>query len=235
MSLKINDDLRLIFIHIPKTGGIFIKDNILQKYNFRLYDKLLNTNFPSKIHKEKMIVDNFIEKDYSWLLNEKLMDYKYFCVRRCPYERFVSGFLYSSNKHGINSLKDCILNKERYKNGKISNIFSDSGSYTHIFLTQYHFIKNIPNLTILNFDNLNNDLCKFLLDNGIKEIKHENKPRNVTKKTNSKFWEYYDSFSLNFVNEYFDEDFKFFGFTKYNNLSDFYYHMIIKHNPYKDY
>lgn len=239
MSLKINDDMKLIFIHIPKNGGIFIKGNILKFYKFRMYDKfdnIITNNIIDERKKEYLFLTKFTENGYSWLLNDKILNYKYFCVKRCPYDRFVSGFLYSSNKNNIYTLKDCILNKDNFKNGKISNIVDDLSAYTHIFLTQCHYIQNIPNLTILNFEFLNDELCKFLLENGIKEILHENKPKNTTTKYKSKkFWEYYDSFSLDFVNEYFDEDFKFFGFPKYTNLSNFYYHMTAKYNPYKEY
>jgi len=196
-------------------------------------ETLKNDKFKKK--EEYLVLTKFIESGYSWLLNETLLNYKYFCIKRCPYDRFVSGFLYSSNKNNIYTLKDCILSKEKFKNGKVENTVDDLSAYTHIFFTQCHFIQNIPNLTILCFDNLNNELCNFLLENGIKEILHENKPINASTTKSKKFWEYYDNFSLNFVNTYFDEDFKFFGYPKYTNISDFYYHMIIKHTPHKEF
>ena len=138
-------------------------------------------------------------------------------------------------KDGILNLKDCILNIENYKKGNVNNICRDLETYSHIFLTQYHFIQNIPNIVILQFENLNDNLCDFLLENGIKEINHELKPVNYSSYQAKKFWEYYDVYCLDFVNKLFDEDFKRFGFQKYTNIFDFYYHMIKKYNTYKKY
>ena len=79
------------------------------------------------------------------------------------------------------------------------------------------------------------DFCDFLLKNGIKEISHEKTPINNSTYEEKHFWEYYDTFVLNFVNSFFDEDFKNFGFEKYDNVLDFYYQMNKKFNPYKEY
>jgi hypothetical protein len=235
MSFKINHELELVFIHLPKNGGNFITDSLLRYYNFEMYESqeiLKNENNNIRIKKR---ADKLIESGYNFLLSTNLINYKFFCVVRNPYERFISAFEYLNlSKYEIFTLKDCILNMENFKKGLVNNLITDLNAYVHLFVRQTYFIKNIPNLTILHFENLNENFCDFLLKNGIKEIKHENI---VLNKTNYKinFWEYYDSNTLTFVNNYFDEDFKKFGFKKYDNILDFYYNMKQKYKPYKLY
>jgi hypothetical protein len=99
-----------------------------------------------------------------------------------------------------------------------------------VFVSQKQYIKNIPNLTILNFENLDKELSNYLKENDFEIIHEKNKiSKNSTFKEKN-FWEYYDKFILDFVNEYFDEDFKNFNFPKYTSLIDFYYQMNKKYN-----
>jgi hypothetical protein len=244
MALKINHDLKLVFLHIPKTGGMFITLSLLKNYNFEEYD--IYENNSNQIVNNKDINNkningikrctSLIENGYRYLLHEEIMNYKYFCFVRNPYERFISGILYSDiKKDGFSNLYEVIMNMENYKNCMVNTRLNDLEAYLHIFLTQSHFIKNIPNVTILKFENLNNNFCDFLLKNGIKEISHEKTPINISTYEEKHFWEYYDTFVLNFVNNFFDEDFKNFGFEKYDNVLDFYYQMNKKLNPYKEY
>jgi hypothetical protein len=229
MALKINDDLKLIFLHIPKTGGMFITLSLLKNYNFEEYDI-----FKNDINNTIKRCVNLIETGYKFLLHDKIINYKYFCFVRNPYERFISGIIYMNvEKDGFSNLHEVIMNIDNYKNCIVNTRRSDLETFAHLFLTQTHFIKNIPNITVLRFENLNSNFCDFLLKNGIKEILHENLPINNSMYNKKNFWEYYDTFVLNFVNNFFDEDFKTLGYEKYDNVLDFYYHMNKKHNPYK--
>ena len=161
MSLKINDELKIIFIHIPKTAGMFITESLKKNYNFIEYNGIKDLKNENHIKKYKCI--NLIENGYSFFKNLNLLNYKYFCVTRCPYERFISGILYCNiNNDGFNNIKDVILNMENYKNGTVNNYYSDIETYVHLFISQYHFIKNIPNMTILNFENLNDNFVKVV-------------------------------------------------------------------------
>jgi hypothetical protein len=123
-------------------------------------------------------------------------------------------------------LKNFIINKENLKNESYKEILT----YSHVFVSQKQYIKNIPNLTILNFENLDKELSNYLKENDFEIIHEKNKiSKNSTFKEKN-FWEYYDKFILDFVNEYFDEDFKNFNFPKYTSLIDFYYQMNKKYN-----
>ena len=233
MSLKINDELKIIFLHIPKTGGMFITFSLINYYNFKEHQKINDDNTELQVKKKCV---KFIESGYTHLLTPQILNYKFFACVRNPYERFISGYLYvEANSYGFLNVNDTIRNLENFKNGLCYYMVCDLNIYIHLFITQTDFIKNYPNVTILQFDNLNSTFCDFLLKNGVTEIKHPNLIVNKVEYKNTKFWEYYDSYTLNFVNNYFDNDFKNFGFEKYHNVNDLYYHMIKKHNTYKIY
>ena len=234
MVLIINDVLQICFIHIPKTGGMYIKNSLLTNYNFKEID-IIEYKTINEIEKIIKRCNNFIEKGYSHYLYKEIMDYKYFCFVRNPYERFISGIIYMNiAKDGFNNINEVINNMENYKNCLVNSPSRDVELYAHLFVLQCHFIKNIPNITILKYENLNNSFSGFLLKNGIKEITHDKTyiNKSIYKKN---FWEYYDINLLNFINNYFDEDFKNFGYEKYNNILDFYYNMNKKYKPYKNY
>jgi hypothetical protein len=236
MSLYINDETKLVFIHIPKNGGVFVSSQLVTYYNFKRNEGM----FPLSIDYEQFIksknenykiritraIKNICNNGYKSIINEQILNYNFFCFSRCPYQRFISGILYSNEsflKLDTNKIKDIILNINNLANGKYLEILT----YSHIFVTQSQFIKNIPNLKILNFENINNDLCDLLLTNNF-QLKHNDVPLNNTKKSKN-FWEYYDNFVLDFVNFHFDEDFKKFNYQKYNTLTDFYYNMKKKY------
>jgi hypothetical protein len=239
MSIYINKDKKLAFIHIVKNGGLYTSNNLLSFYNFERYEGLIPISvdikyFLSTFNKSDQLkiinkTNKIILDGYFSIIDSDILNYKYFCVVRCPYQRFISGILYSKSyifNIDMNNLKNFIINKENFKNG----LYNDLLTYSHVFVTQSQYIKNIPNLTILNFENIDKELCIYLKENGF-DIKHnENSvPKNSTFKDKN-FWEYYDKFVFNFVNEYFDEDFKNFNFPKYTSLIDFYYQMNKKYN-----
>jgi len=233
MSLIINNELKLIFIHVPKNAGGFIRKTLLNNYNFEIYDILDELSDDNKRIKKCI---NIIEFGYTWLINTKLQNYDVFCIIRNPYERFISGYLYiKTYREDIFTIKDLILNKDNLKNGIFKNTLVDLDTYCHIFITQSHFINGLPNLCILNYDNLNYNLCNFLLKKGITTIQHENIILNSSLYEKNGFWEYIDSFSLNFINTFFYDDFNKFGFEIFKNIFDFYYFMNKKYISYKIY
>jgi len=238
MSIYINNEKKICFIHIVKNGGIYTSGNLVKLYNFTRYEGMAPLSVDMKYYISNFnfrdatkifnAVNKIINNGYSTFINSDILNYKYFCVTRCPYQRFISGLLYSKKNYKINmdNLKNFIINKEKLIKGNLNDLLA----YSHIFVTQSHYIKNIPNLTILTFENLDKDFCNYLKENDF-EILHNEKTikKNSTFKEKN-FWEYYDKFTFDFVNQYFDEDFKKFNFTKYNNLIDFYYQMNKKYN-----
>lgn len=240
MSIYISKDKEIGFIHIVKNGGLNTSSILLTFYNFERVEGMMplsvDVNYfaatSNERDKSKIVsgINKIIENGYSILINSDIINYKYFCIVRCPYHRFISGLLYSKffiNDIDMNNLKNFIINKENLKKS-----YKEVLVYSHVFVSQKQYIKNIPNLTFLNFENLDKELSNYLKEHDF-EIVHEK--NNISKNSTFKdknFWEYYDKFILDFVNEYFDEDFKNFNFPKYTTLIDFYYQMNKKFNSF---
>jgi hypothetical protein len=93
--MPINHELKIIHIHIPKTGGTSVNETI--------FNNSLNMNFPSK----KIFYGNYIKKDgFMYEMDHATIDflqknaigyndnYFKFCYVRNPYSRLVSEYLH---------------------------------------------------------------------------------------------------------------------------------------------
>lgn len=128
--------MKVFFIHIPKTGGITIKD-ILYKYNYNYSELEMKKN-------RKEITDNrlFLKPKYLTHFHIPFSFYKkdlqlkikneciLFAIVRNPYERFISSFKFWSEKMSVS------------KNKRHKDIF-------------YQNFKDCPYLKEVNKENLN--------------------------------------------------------------------------------
>jgi len=233
---SINHDKKAIFIHIPKTGGTFIRENLSKYYGFNFYilkrpdhDTFCNTNlyngnkeYPDFVaNREHGILkyaktSNFINRMIN-MNKEKWNDYKIFCFVRNPYDRLISGWNYLNSKHGINSSFDeFINNKERVSDFE----------YIHTFMSQYNNMINENNMFCIDllgkFENIENDFKNILLNIGFKE---EEIIHDLTKKNNFEHKHFTDIIInqnlLDLVNKLCYEDFDKFHYKKYDNFNIF--------------
>ncbi len=238
---SINHDLKAIYVHIPKNGGLYIQ-NILEKYyNFKtiyytrpdhyLFD--IDENKDYNLDNHKNISNGFINirkqgifryfstsDDFNKLADmdeEKWESYYKFTFIRNPYSKCVSAFKYIVKNEEI-VFDEFLLRKD------INNYI-----YTHTFITQYDHLLNKHNKIDYNyigrFENLNKDLISILLELGIKKIKHakliqDNIKVNKSKNT-SPYVDYYNINNLTTVNELFDIDFKTFNYKQYTDILEF--------------
>ena len=239
---SINHDKKAIFIHIPKTAGMYIRHCLQKKYNFKTYlfqrpdhieycktNLLENDNqlfFGNKIHgvinyyKTSKYLSDLMNMD-----NEKWDTYYKFCFIRNPYDRIISGWNYindickNNNNVNINTLNDF----EKY-------IFLENVSeneYFHIFFPQYKNIINEKNELYINYighyENLEEDFKSILLNIGFheKEIIH-NKDAKINRRKHKKFYEIINNQNiLNKVNEICNDDFEKLNYKKIDKIDDF--------------
>lgn len=212
------EDLNLIFIHIPKTGGSFIERN-LKNIKFKIFNK-------------KTIFGG--HQNYKWFIKNivNINTYDIFTIVRNPYNRIISAFYYLikperiegdkkeieylGNPLNLSTFIDNIYNE--YKINKINKI----NRYIHITL-QYKFLINdenkiASNISIFKYETLDKDFFNF-----ISKYKNNNKVYNLFIKdiyNNIKIKEDYEIHNIlskddiSKINEIYDEDFKLFNYDK---------------------
>ena len=237
---SINHELKAIYLHIPKNGGLYIEHVLNTFYNFKSYylthedhclfgdENTINNGF---LHLNKDGIYKYFEtsKKFNNIMDmneDKWKSYYKFTFVRNPYTKFVSAFNYlhaglieteSNIKQDINS----ILDKEKF----------GAYVYTHMCITQKEHMKDknahINYDFIGRFENLNEDLITILKTMGITEIKHGTYIKNNIKVNSNKFDaiynDIYNNELLNKVNKYFEEDFNQFGYKMITDMKDIYF------------
>lgn len=181
----INRELKAIYIHLPKVGGLYIENILISFYNFKQirFGRLDHDDFNenknitkfSEINaKEESILQlrdkgltRYFDSAESPITKEEWDTYYKFTFVRNPYDRMVSAFKYLNKiKKHQNNFKDFL-----FENAHLSDY-----GYFHTFISQYdHLIDNNSNININyigKFENLNEDFVKVLRIIGISEIKH---------------------------------------------------------------
>jgi len=232
---SINHDLKAIYIHIPKCGGLFVEKILTSFYNFKTYyfthenheefidiDNLERNSFDFqsnvkgflKITKKGVLsyyMSSTIHNKYTGMTLEKWNEYKKFTFIRNPYDRIISAFKYIKKYNNIDFKFEELLES---KNS------IDRYSYFHTFISQYQDLLDINNCFNIDyigkFENLNEDLCDILLKIGVDKIKHReillnNIKLNFSEKEN--YVIHYDNNLIEKVNNLFYDDFE--NFTEY--------------------
>jgi hypothetical protein len=236
----VNHDLKAIFFHLPKTGGIYIENILMNCYNFKLvkfgrsdhdtfnedknmykYDKIVNKHRSILYIRNKGLVRYYMCEEGP-LTQEQWDTYYKFTFVRNPYDRMVSAYEY------INKDKDK-EKKELFKDFIFQEQVCTDYAYMHTFISQYdHLINNMNELNfnyIGKFENLNEELIKVLKNIGLNEIKHktfieENIVINHSSNDKKNYCDYYDEESIQRINDYFKEDFEHFNFKMCSNIEE---------------
>jgi hypothetical protein len=238
---SINHEMKAIYLHIPKNGGLYIQ-NILEKYYgfktlyFTRSDHYLFDDYEKEEYNKenyKLISNGFINikkfgvlnyfktsKEHDEKMNmddEKWKSYYKFTFVRDPYTKFISAYKYLV-KNSFIDLKNFIDKKDSLNNY----------IYTHAFITQYEHMIDENNMINFNkigrFENLNEDLINILFEIGFEKIKHGNalkKNIKVNSSNSSSYNDFYNQEILNSVNIIFNIDFETYNYTKFEKLEDF--------------
>ncbi len=235
---SINHELKAIYIHIPKNGGLYVEDILNKYYGFKtLYytrpdhykfmnDNDTNINFDSislangfiNIRKQGIFRYCSTSDEYNKIMDmdeEKWKTYRKFTFVRNPYTKIVSAYKYLVQIDEI-PFEKLIENKD-----SVNNYI-----YTHAFISQYEHLLNkdekIEIEFIGRFENLNEDLVEILLKLGVNKIKHSsyiknNLTINSSKYKNTNYTEYYSDNMVKVINHLFIKDFETFNYPKLNS------------------
>ena len=214
-----NNEINILFIHIPKTGGTSIENYFSQKYNIPLNSDSLSSNSPNEFIIENIIFDSSpqhftyeILYKYRNELNIEFKDIRIISVVRNPYARIVSD-LFFFEKITIDSSKEEVFQEiENYLQSK----YLDNHN-----IPQYLFVTNerrelIPYIHILHTETLNCDMCEL----GYKDFCKLDNFNPYRKKYDHYYYlNYLNTDSIRLINEFYDYDFKLFNYTKIDTFN----------------
>jgi hypothetical protein len=235
----INHELKAIFLHNPKCGGVYVREILIKYYGFKDVANKTHDQYDSFFPEDEKEFINYFENTdkhtirckgkYRYFYSHQEVDPKWFdeyfvfTFVRNPYDKLYSAYLYlkrhlesTDNK----KIRDTTENPEYYTDfktfvqnyKKVNNI-----AYFHGFITQEEqFIDSFGKMKI-NYvgtnENLDNDLIEIMSILGINEIKHIHEIYFDRKQNCSKKEEnVYDQEMIDFVNQYFRRDFELFGY-----------------------
>ena len=243
---SINHELKAIFIHIPKNGGCFIENILCKYYGFELDYIIKPDNYGFDENEDTISLSIQKKGVLHYYMNSKYINEKYemtpekwktyykFTFVRNPYTKIISSYEFLRNEF----FKDNTNNKWFPTFQEFLKIQTDSiehdfykqshkmyyRHYYHTFIRQNEHLLNNDNKInidfIGSFENLNEDLIKILKKIGVNQIKHINKIEqnikiNISVKKDIDF--YYDDKILDFVNNYFKDDFIIFQYPMYDS------------------
>lgn len=247
---SINHNLKAIYIHIPKNGGVFI-EHILKKYYDFEFDYCIKRNnygFNSSSETPSIDFQNFgvlryyINSEYineKYNMNiEKWKSYYKFTFVRNPYTRIISAYEYTKEKFNkFNNNNDSFPSFEDFfknqKHGFNSEIYINRSRllyyyhYYHSFITQTDHLTNNNNELdinfIGNFENINSELIEILKNLGVKNYhKHVNEINSnlILNSSNKINNKYFTQSLLDYFNSFFHNDFINFNFEKITSISE---------------
>ena len=207
-----NNDLNVLFIHIPKTGGTSVEINFSEKFNIKLNnDSLYSHNLNETKLNENIIINSSLQHmtynkivEHNEFFKIDFNNIKIITIVRNPYERIISDLFFYK-------LIDVDTSKEKVFD--IINEYLLSDSYDMHNAPQYIFIldknnKVIPDVNILKTENLTIDMNNLgYTDFDRFDNKNQDKPN---------YYSYLNNKSIKRINNFYHFDFLLFNYHKIN-------------------
>jgi hypothetical protein len=207
-----NNDINVLFIHIPKTGGTSVEKYFSSKFNIELNNNslylfitnkdLLNKNMKIGSSLQHITYNQIVE--YSDIFKIDFNNIKIITIVRNPYERIISDlFFFKLIK--IETTKEEVFD--------IINKYLVSHHDNHN-IPQYNFITNdkkeiIQNIHILKTESLKNDMNNLgYTDFNNFELVNINKVN---------YYDYLNNQSIELINNFYNLDFILFNYNKISN------------------
>ena len=207
-----NNDINLLLIHIPKTGGSSLEMYFSIKYKIPLDHKSLRTLTPLECF-NNISCQHFTYQDIikynDTIYHVDLNNLKKITIVRNPYDRVVSD-LFWNKLININSTKDEIytqlLNNYTKKYNENSHIYDNHVTPQYIYLLDNNN-ELLNDIKILKTENLN----KEMFDLGYNDFNFHSLNSRIDKKDITKFL---NNMSIQLINIFYNKNFKIFNYKK---------------------
>lgn len=204
---------KIIFIHIPKTGGTSLENYFRKKFgNMKLVDTSGNHDFEYNglmrnfgNSPQHLIYGNFLELNI-----EDLKDYTIISVVRNPYHRIISDLLF---------LKIATFqNSKDFFEEKIEEYLSSDNNHDNHKTPQYKFLVSseededikLVNCILLRTENLSDQMRNLSIGN--LSFSDFNNHNNLNTKNSDNYMKYLTENSIRRINEFYRKDFEIFGY-----------------------
>lgn len=212
-----NDEVNILLIHIPKTGGTSLEKYFSAKFNIPISCDLQGNKALfwyldlGEKHRNKIDIRSSLQHltykeilKYNHYFKVDMNNLKIISIVRNPYTRLVSDLFW----YDIIKMKS--TKEEVFK--KLETLLSDyKGAHDCHFYPQHIYLmddneKLCDNITLMRTETLNDDMknAGFLDFN-----KHEHKSKGV-----KNIYDYLNMDSINLINDYYDKDFRLFNYKK---------------------
>lgn len=211
-----NDNINILFIHIPKTGGSSFETYLSKKYNIKLnynslFSSFTNTILPDNLKNISLQHQTYNNiKKYSDILKINFTNIKIISFVRNPYERIISDLFFWNlidKNTDINIIPNIIL---KY-------IKENPNKYDNHNIPQNKFLVNEDNklysdIIIIKMENLNEELIK----NGFNDFQNKHEQKNKYGKLN--YYNYLNKESIKLINNHYAKDFELFNYKKIDGV-----------------
>lgn len=211
-----NNNVNVLFIHIPKTGGSSVEYYFSRKFNVPINSKslfnALNPELKRYMLNHASLITTVLQHmpykvifEYRKVFNINFNNIKIITIVRNPYERIISDLFYFK-KIAINSSKEEVY--DIIQTYLLSSELDNHNIHQHKFILDKND-KILSNIHILHTETLTNDMHNL----GYTDFNHKDNvnPNKVN------YYDYLNTDSIKLINDFYDLDFQFFNYNKIEN------------------
>lgn len=200
-----NNNMNILFIHIPKTGGSNIEENLKKLCSETLFSEWKNDLLPSPYDKIALQHQTYMTLyKYKDKLNIDFENIKIFSVVRNPYDRIISDlfwFKFINNNTPSEKVYDIIKNNYLYRDNLDNH---NIPQYKYVTNEKDELIQNIQIFKTEKLNDSNGEINKYLNINI--NLKCED--------VNKDYSKYLNKDSIKLINEFYSKDFELLGYDK---------------------